>query len=185
MKRVLQVWMPFAFLISFFCIVVYGAVHQNIRSAANDPQIEMIESIIQASNEDPNMDLTPLLGQAVDIKTSLAPFVIIFNDVAAPVASSAVLNGKTPIPPGGVFKYLVTHDEDNFTWQPQVGVRAAVVMRKLDGVRHGFILVGRSLREVEKRGGELGFFILVSWIVGMSITLLYSLVAARRASRKK
>jgi hypothetical protein len=180
MRKTFWVWVPFIFLVSFVCVVVYAAVQTSIRSGANDPQVAILENIIAESNADPKLDLTPLLGTVIDMKTSLAPFVVIFNDGGAPIASSAVLNNKTPVPPAGVFKYVATHEDHRFTWQPQPGVRAAVVMRKLEGTRHGFVLVGRSLREVENRVGEVAFVVLLSWIIGLVLSFLYSYFATHK-----
>ncbi len=87
----------------------------------------------------------------VDISRSLSPFVIVFDDNGKPIASSAVLNGATPTIPFGIFQYVRMSGEDRFTWQPENGVRIAAVVVRFSGTSSGFILAGRSLREVEKR----------------------------------
>ena len=106
----------------------------------------------------------------VDIASSLAPYVILFDTTGKPVASSGQLDGKMPTIPPGVFEYVRQNGEDRFTWQPQVGVRSAVVVTKFTGVSSGFVLAGRSLREVEKREDHSMMLILLGWI-GLLFTI--------------
>lgn len=185
MKKVFLMWIPFVLILSFFSFVVYIVVGQSVRSAANDTQAEVIEHVLREVYADPHLDLTRLLGPVIDIKENLAPFVIVFNNGGVPVASSAVLNGGTPVPPAGVFKYLLKHDDHRFTWQPEKGVRIAVVMRKLEGEPYGFILAGRSLREVERRKGEMGFLVVLSFVVGLGATFIYSYIVSRKVTHHK
>ncbi len=41
--------------------------------------------------------------------------------------------------------------EDRITWQPEPGIRSAVVVVHYTGATPGYVMAGRSLREVEWR----------------------------------
>ncbi len=123
----------------------YVLVQQSQRSAANDPQIALAEDTAMAINA----GNTPTLAAgSIDIKNSLSPFVIIYDQNRQVVTSSGSLDGTAPTPPVGVFAYANAHGEDRVTWQPQTGVRIASVIKPTDS---GFVLAGRSLHEVEQR----------------------------------
>ena len=108
-----------------------------------------------------------------DIKKSLATFVIILDKQGKTVTSTAQLNGQIPNIPLGVFQYAQTHQENRLTWQPENGLRFATVVIPY-GDKSGYVLVGRSLREVEKRIDQMTFFAIVAWgtsVVGSFILL--------------
>jgi len=126
----------------------YAVVQQDIRQSANDPQIQIAEdSAAKLTDGQSIQNVVP--SEKVDIAKSLAPYIIVFDATGKPLASSALLNGQTPTIPAGVFDYIKSNGEDRITWQPQPGVRSAVVVTQFKGSNSGFVLVGRSLREVE------------------------------------
>ena len=45
---------------------------------------------------------------------------------------------------------LARRGEDRLTWQPEPGVRSATVVVHYQGAQAGFVMAGRSLREVGK-----------------------------------
>jgi hypothetical protein len=87
----------------------------------------------------------------VDLEQSIAPFITVFDDTGTPLASSGLLHGQMPAIPAGVFDYVRQHGEDRITWQPEPGVRQAIVVVSYTGDHSGFVVAGRSLREVERR----------------------------------
>jgi len=145
---------------------------------ANDPQVQIAEDN-EARIEDYGAGPQTVVGTPVDINKSLAPFVIVYDESGVAVASSGLLKGIIPVPPRGVFEYLKTNNEDRFTWEPESGIRSAVIMRRISGNRPGFILVGRSMREIETRIHSLEFMIGGFWLAGMIISLLYSIFITR------
>ena len=162
------------FVATIFCGISYFLVQQDLRWSANDPQIQMAEDGAVALGSGATAT-SVAAAPIVDISRSLSPFVIVFDDNGKPIASSAVLNGATPTIPFGIFQYVRMSGEDRFTWQPENGVRIAAVVVRFSGTSSGFILAGRSLREVEKREDNalmivgIGFVLVlillfVSWI---------------------
>lgn len=170
MLSVLRYWIPLSIVITAFCGLTYLTVQQNYRQSANDPQIQMSEDI--ASTLESGKEVASVIpGNAVDLSKSLAPFIIVFNDAGQPISSNASLVGRIPVPPKGVFTYTKDHGQDRFTWQPRDGVRiAAVVTSYKQG--SGFVLAGRSLREVEKRSYQLLVHVGVVWAVTILSSLL-------------
>jgi len=108
----------------------------------------------------------------IDLSRSIAPFIIVFDETGKPISSSALLNGQIPTLPAGVYDYVRKIGEDRITWQPEPGVRMAIVVVSSRGAKPGFVLAGRSLREVEIREHQLYIETGVAWI----ITLLGSLL---------
>jgi hypothetical protein len=149
-KAVLRHWIPLAVVITALCGLVYLAVQQELRQAANDPQIQMAEDAAAALEGGAPVE-SVIPSETVAIERSLAPFVTVFDDSGGVAASSARLHGAVPELPAGVLEYARNHGEDRITWQPEEGVRIAAVIVRYRGSASGFVLAGRSLREVEVR----------------------------------
>jgi len=119
----------------------------------------------------------------VELATSLAPFIIVFDDSGNVLASSATLHGAVPVYPSGVLDYTRINGEDRVTWQPENGVRMATVVIRYDT---GFVLAGRSLREVEIRIGNIqtisGLVMLVIWAATLFIIILGELVVRKKGA---
>ncbi len=146
----------------------YAAVQQDIRQSANDPQIQMAEDTA-AKLADGQSIQNVVPSEKIDIAKSLAPYLIVFDATGKPLASSAQLAGQTPTIPAGVIDYVKQSGEDRLTWQPQSGVRSAIVVTQFKGSHSGFVLAGRSLREVEIREDNILHLLVVGWI-GMLFT---------------
>lgn len=121
---------------------------QVLRLGANDPQVEITGNLKAALQQ--GADPSSLVAQTpVDIRESLSLFTMVFDEQGHQLASSAQLNGASPVPPTGIFEYARKHGEERVSWQPQPGVRIATVIRHV--APGGFILAGRNMREVEAR----------------------------------
>ncbi|MGA9398381.1 MAG: hypothetical protein WBV22_09005 [Anaerolineaceae bacterium] len=170
-KSILRYWLPMAVVITALSGLVYLALQQVLRQNANDPQIQMAEDTAQALASGASVESLMPVNQ-VDLLQSLAPFVIVYDDGGIPVASSGQLHGQISVIPMGVIDYVRRNGEDRITWQPEPGVRIASVIVDFSGNRSGFVLAGRSLREIEKRENQAEMEAGAVWI----ITLLGSLI---------
>jgi hypothetical protein len=172
LKTILKYWLLTAIIICGLCGIFYAIIQQELRSNADDPQIQMAEDAATqlASGQQVQSIVS---AQKVDIATSLAPYIIIFDNTGKPIASSAQLDGQTPTIPTGVFDSVRQNGEDRITWQPQPGVRSAIVITQFKGANSGFVVAGRSLREVEIREDDALHTTLI-FMVGM---LLVTFVA--------
>jgi len=124
-------------------------VQQSLRQGANDPQIQMAEDIAAAL--DAGRDPTSLATASnADLRTSLAPFVIVTDADKKVVVATGQLDGRNVTPPDAAFDAAAHNPghENRITWQPATGVREAAVIVSHNG---GYVLVARSLREVEVR----------------------------------
>ena len=161
--KILFYWAAFMVVITFLSGLVYITAQQILRHSANDPQIQLAEDSAASLSQGQNPQAV-LPANQINMENSLAPYVIIFDEKGQPVASSAQLDGTTPVVPGGVFEYTRQTGEDRFTWQPKTGVRSAAVMAHFGGASPGFVLAGRSLREVEVREDQLLKLVGVAWL---------------------
>ena len=137
-------------------------IQQNYRMGANDPQIQMAQDAASAISAGQNLSMVVPAGQ-VEISRSLAPYLIVYDDSGNVLASSALLDGQSPRLPAGVFDYVRQHGEDRITWQPREGVRQATVITRYAGNTSGFVLAGRSLREVEVRIDQSELMVGIAW----------------------
>jgi hypothetical protein len=166
-------WLVLGVAITLLSGVIFGAAHQNYRQSANDPQIQIAEDLAGSLAANTSGKQPSLSGNAsIDMATSLATFVAIYDEQGNPITSSGLLDGKMPTLPQGVFDYTRNHGQDRITWEPKDGVRHAIVVQHFGGSQPGFVMVGRSLREVEKRISMTGISILIGWAVTMIATLL-------------
>lgn len=149
-RSILRHWLPIATAVTALCGLVYLAVQQELRQSANDPQIQLAEDAADALALGGAADgVVP--RSEIDVARSLAPFMIVYDDQGEAVASSGILHGQIPSLPAGVLDYVRENSEDRVTWQPEAGVRIAAVIVRFEGAESGFVLAGRSLREIEKR----------------------------------
>ncbi len=147
--------------VSLIFLTMYVAVQESERQAANDPQIQMAEDAASALNAGETLGAV-VPGERIDVLKSLAPFIEVFDNAGKPVISSGYLNNVMPTLSSGVFDYVRNRGENRFTWQPESGVRDAAVMTRFNS---GFVLVARSLREVEKRESRLLLEVFAGWVI--------------------
>jgi hypothetical protein len=188
-------WVPLGVAIVFTFGAVYLALQQSYRTNANDPQVQIAQDLVNniAAGEDASS-----LNQSpkIDIGKSLSTFVIVYNKDKQIIANTATLGKNTPAPPKEVLNeigkkknYLGQSQdpyENRFTWQPQKGVRLAVVIAKGE---NSYVLVGRNLREVENRIANLtitlGLIMVLTLITSLGISFALGLLASRKPGRPK
>lgn len=168
LRRIFAYWLPLAVVTSGICFLIYIAVQQNYRMNANDPQIQLAEdaAVLLAKGQDPQ---TVIPQARVNINTSLAPFVMIFDESGKPIASSGILSGSLPKFPEGALTAAQKSGENRVTWQPQPELRFAAVV---DAYQGGYVVAARSLREVENRIQQTSFFAGVTWLAALLISLI-------------
>jgi hypothetical protein len=159
-------WIPLAALTVLLTGMVYVATQQTYRSGANDPQIQMATDAANALQRGASpQDL--VTTNKVDIAESLAPYLAIYDNNHQLVAASATLHGEPIAPPSGVFAYAQVNGTNVLTWQPESGVRSAIVVKSYPG---GFVLAGRSLQSVEERETKLEQILLIGGLTTLALT---------------
>ena len=178
--EIFKKWLPLAIATAGLCGLVYLTVQQSLRIGANDPQIQMAEDTASALNTGSSLDsLVP--SAKVNIATSLTPFLEVYDYSGTIQASSGVLYDSNPAIPHGVLDYTRQNGEDRISWQPEPGLRIAAVVVRYD---NGFVLAGRSLREVEKRISQVemlsGLALLAIWAATFFVISLGELVGRKK-----
>jgi hypothetical protein len=165
-NNIFKGWLPFAVVISAFCLLVYASVQQALRNGLNDPQIQMAEDTAYALDRGTTIEaLVP--AEQVEMSRSLTPFIVVFDNNGKPIASSGLLNGDLPQVPQGVFDSAKQNGSNRVTWQPASSVRIAAVVTPYKG---GFVLAGRNMREVEQRESQTEMFAGVTWALTLIAT---------------
>jgi hypothetical protein len=189
MQKLLNIpryWLPLAFVTGALCVLVYLAVQQALRHMANDPQIQMAEDAAYALSQGGSVAEVIPAG-SVEINRSLAPFLVVYDETGKPQAGSGVLHGEMPLLPAGVLDYVRRQGEDRISWQPENGVGVAAVVTRFTGPAPGFVLAGRSLREVERREAEVQQIVLLAilaiWLGSLIVVAICELVFNRESSQ--
>jgi len=172
-NNVFPLFLPLALAITLICGLFYIALQQNYRINGNDPQIQIAEDIATQLNKGaPPLYYIPNIK--IDILESLGTFISVYNENGKILGSSALLNGKIPEIPQGVFATTRLKGETRFTWAPQTNTRIALVVVHYKQAKGGFVAIGRSLKEIEIRIDNLTKTILGGWILTL-MTIFSSL----------
>jgi len=151
---------------------LYVSVQQSYRQGANDPQIEIAEDISLHMQEGAAI-LDQVPKDSVDVGKSLSPFVIMYDTEGNPIAGNGYLNQKLIQVPKGVFDAAQASGENRLTLEPQSGVRIAAVIKPFVGREaSGYVLAGRSLREVEQRESDLTKLVALGWAGTLAVLLV-------------
>jgi hypothetical protein len=178
-------WLPFAVIIIIFSGLAYATVQQSYRQSANDPQIQIAQDLATAiSQGQPADQIVPAQG-TTELAGTLSPFVMIYNATSTLVGSSALLDGKNPSFPVSVFDYVRAHGEWRQTWQPAAGIREAVVVRAFSGASSGFLVVGRSLKEIEIRENQTEFLSGLAGIIALVLTFIVLLFFTNKSMKPR
>ena len=177
-------WIPLAALTVLLTGMIFVATQQSYRTGANDPQIQMATDAVNAL-ERGALPQDLVTTDKIDIGESLAPYLSIYDTSHQLVATSATLHGAPLTPPSGVFDSAQTNGVNILTWQPEAGVRSAIVVKSYPG---GFVLAGRSLQSVEERETSLEQLLLVGGLATLALTFaaifLTRLVLVRPAQQQ-
>jgi len=160
----------------------YVALQQNYRLNANDPQIEIASDLAaQMSAGSLPTDAVDTHMIKVDPSKSLATFGIIVDNNGKVTASNMEMDGTTAVPPKGVLNASSLTHQNRITWQPQTGTRIALVVQ---AYKHddntGYVIVGRSLKEVEVREDML-FWMAAVTVTGVVLLGIVAFMMGRRS----
>jgi len=175
MRRALPLWIVLSGIATVAAIAGLVVVQQQLRGAANHPQVEMARQAAGNLNAGANPQ-SVVNGVPVDIASSSDTYLIVVDSNGALLASSAELDGKAVIPPSGVFAYVRAHGEDMISWQPAAGVRSAIVVDSFHG---GYVVAGRSLTGTEQAEDALGLWAIFGWAAVVLLTGGLSLILQR------
>ena len=168
------IWLPIAAATTGLAVIVYGAVQQNLRLTADDPQVALAQRTA-ARLDDGTPPAAAVPSEQVDLAQSLDPFVLVFDTNGHVLASSATLHSQVPDYPMGVFDTVRARGEDHVTWQPENGVRNATVAVAWQG---GFVMAGRSLRLTEQHVDQIGLVVGAGWLATLTLVAAAAVLAS-------
>lgn len=174
-------WLPLAVATTLLALMVYVGVQQSYRMGANDPQIQIAEETANKI-ESGTQPSTLIPSQKVNMTSDLSVFINYYDQNKNVVVGNGYVDGKyIATPPIGTFDSTIHEPrffstvtpsgENRFSWQPKDDVRAASVLLPVDSGNKGYVLVGRSLREVELRAESMLKIAFLGWLVTMGATL--------------
>src|SRR6185503_1415271 len=168
-------WLPYAAVVTLMSGLIDTVTQQNYRVTANDPQTAMAEDAVTALNNGADPKSLAVSGPVTEMSKSFSPFLVIYDKAGNIAAGNTTLNGKPLTLPAGVLDYIQKNGSDMVSWQPQPGVRDAMVgIRAAKGYT---VIAGRSLHKVEERIVKLGQQVLFGWLV--SLIGLYIVILIR------
>ena len=153
-------WLTAAAVASIIFGSVYVTFQQLGRRSANDAPAAtaaaQVGSLGAETVPSSRLELTPESGI----------FVIIYGPDDQPVSGTATLHGSLPVLPAGVLQTARTAGSDAVTWQPEPGLRMAVVTRPAGGK---VIVAGQSLTPYENRDQMVLLFLASGWLGSMLV----------------
>jgi hypothetical protein len=155
----------------------YAAAQQAYRQSANDPQAVLATEAARALSGGAEIGNVLPSGGAVAIEASLSPYVIIYDRTGTPVSGNGSLHGSAPVLPVGVLAAAQEKGQNRLTWQPEEGIRQAIVVVPYQSATSGgYVMAGRSLAEAESREADLTLMALVALAAALGVSLVAVLV---------
>jgi len=160
-------WIPLVFIATVLSVTFFLVIQQDLRESANDPQIQTAqETALAIAAGQPVLSVLP--EQKVNISASLDPFIMVFGLNGQLIASSGTLNNTPPVFPASILSNAHSQGEESITWEPETGLRFAAVVLPFSGENQsGYVVVARSLTEVERLENMLGLDIFGGWIISV------------------
>jgi hypothetical protein len=183
-RQEFRVWLAVVGAATLVLGAAYSMVQQDARLAANDTPVAITESakhMLEAGSDPTDV----VAKQKTDLRRDSWVFTIVTDSSRHVMASSADLDGKTPLPPQGVFDYTAKNGTDKITWQPAGGVRLATYTTtyKSDS-GSGYIISGQSLKLTEDRIGKITLIAFTAWVITVGWVSLALLLPTNRRGNK-
>ncbi len=178
--RTVATFIVLTVLITLIFGSIYCVTHQIYRANANDPQVEVTNQVADVINQNVPLDAIVSEAEQIDMAQSLSLFVMIFDKDKKLIGSSAVIDGQTPTPSDQAFEVAKSSGDKRFTWEPKTGVKVAAVLKMVGD--KGYVLAGRSLKEVETRQAGLIKTLAIGWAASVLSVAVLSLLLKPRQS---
>ncbi|HVW71982.1 MAG TPA: hypothetical protein VHB93_02400 [Candidatus Paceibacterota bacterium] len=176
-QPILKIFIPLALGLTALLGVTYINEQQILRGGANEPQFGLAQDAANTLSDTLTATTT---GTPVAIESSRSPYIVVFDSYGNPVGGTGLLHGSLPEIPAGIFDTIRSKGvPDVLTWQPEPGIREAIVVVPVNGGAGGFVMGGRSLAYVEQEESQLTERTTLGWVGVMLITLLGSYLATR------
>lgn len=171
MKRLIP-WLVGLVVVTLLFGSFYASLQQLGRQTDDDVPAGL--ALTQLNSPDPRVlsGATP-----VDLAQGPGTFVNVYGADGTPLAGSGTLAGRVPRLPQGVIESALRTGQDRVTWQPQRGVRYAVVARATGDT---VVVAGQNLQPSESRDQMVQLFLGLGWLgSALSIGAGYALTVRR------
>ena len=160
--------MPIAAAATLMAVLASVLTQQHLAVAAHNPQAKMAEQAV--ARLDSGTDVRSIVpAKTIDMVSSSDPYLVVFDRARHVLISSAALHGRSPEFPASLFSNLPFRGEREITWQPETGVRTAVVVARWT---RGFVLAGQSLGPSSNLEREVWLVAVLGWLASLSATAL-------------
>jgi hypothetical protein len=172
LRTIIAIGLPLAVIGTIILAISYVNDQQTLRGLANEPQTYLAQDAA----------LRVLAGGkpegftgAIPIETDPAPYLLFMNATGTAVAGSGLLHNAPPTLPQGVLDTAKAKGVNRLTWQPEAGVRQALVILPAGDY---FVVAGRSLAYTEEQENNLTKRALLGWVVTMIAVVIISIISA-------
>ncbi len=172
LRTVLAIGIPLAVVGSIILAITYIQDQQTLRMLANEPQTYLAQ----------DASLRVLAGgkpegfaNAIPIESDTAPYLLFFNSMGTAVAGSGLFHNVPPTLPQGVLEAAKKAGVNRITWQPEAGIRQALVIIPAGDY---FVASGRSLKYTEEQELALAKRAVLGWIAMIVIVIITSMIVA-------
>jgi len=159
MQRIVG-WVAAALIVT----IVFGSVYLTLqhigRQEVNDAPAAAAAAQVQ------NIGSEPVTGPRLEPTPGRGIFVIVYGEDNKPVSTTVTLHGDVPDLPAGVLDTTRTAGADAVTWQPEPGLRMAVVTRQVSGK---VVVAGQSLTPFENMDRWTQFVLTAGWLGSMLV----------------
>ncbi|HEY8753582.1 MAG TPA: hypothetical protein VIM40_08050 [Arthrobacter sp.] len=139
---------------------MYVAFQQSGRMAANTAPAAAADAEVQLLGSTPAPS-DPALPRA-ELTPDTGVFVIVYGPDNNPETGTAVLHGALPTVPSGVLDAARSTGSDVVTWQPEPGLRMAIVARSSEEGK--VVVAGQSLTPIEATNGRILVYLGLGWL---------------------
>jgi hypothetical protein len=181
LRTVIALGLPLAAIASIILAISYVNDQQTLRTLANEPQEYVARDAalrVQAAGALPTGGFT----NAIPIEADPAAYLLFYDATGSPVAGTGVLHGKAPTLPAGVLDVAKAKGVNRLTWQPEAGVRQALVVLPAGT---GFVVAGRSLIYTEQLESDLTKRALLGWLGTMIAVVVMAFIGAWLLRRRE
>lgn len=175
-----RIWLAIVGAATLVIGAAYTMTQQSTRLTTDDLPLQTAQTMKrQLANGATAQDVMPNIK--TNFRDDSTVFAIVTDRSLNIQSSSASLDGKTPLPPNGVFDFTKEHGTDHFTWEPANNVRLATRILPYDSSGGGYIITGQSLKQAEDRIDIYGALALAAWaaVIGWTTLVLFFLKASK------
>jgi hypothetical protein len=164
-------FLPFAVCITLLSGLIYFSSQQVIRLSANEmPSLSVDTALARISIGQQLNTILPNIP--IELSKPFGFFFSAYNEQKVLTIAQTTVRSAPVSVPSGVLDYAKSHGKDRVTWQPETGIRLAIVV-VYEPRTNTYLVAGRDLTDYEHRIETLGLQILLGW----GITIIATFVA--------